>query len=379
MYVHEMEANIRSILERPEGAVLTRPDDSGLSVDALEQILIAEEREITRHRAIQIAALQVIDQAQVATADGARNLTEWVAGRLDIGIDSAQALVRATRRTEQRPELRRAMANGTATFDRVEAASRIDDRDPDPLFLHLEVNGVHREAAIRARKTAAEERRTIEDSHLVLQPSLDRSWYKIWGGVDGMLGVIVDGTLTEIADKLPVDPDLPQSRNGAWRLAMALAELCAGDDPPPAHITVFVDAAHAAANDARAGVYLQAGPTVGRDALDAILCDSVDCVIVDDEQGKPMHYGNSSRSIPPALRRAIIHRDRNGCVIDGSRARLQVHHIVPRSEGGPTEPENLITLCWFHHHVAIHRLGLVLYRHPEHGRWRLRPATRPPP
>lgn len=302
MYVHEMEANIRSILERPEGAVLTRPDDSGLSVDALEQILIAEEREITRHRAIQIAALQVIDQAQVATADGARNLTEWVAGRLDIGIDSAQALVRTTRRTEQRPELRRAMANGTATFDRVEAASRIDDRDPDPLFLHLEVNGVHREAAIRARKTAAEERRTIEDSHLVLQPSLDRSWYKIWGGVDGMLGVIVDGTLTEIADKLPVDPDLPQS-----------------------------------------------------------------------------HYGNSSRSIPPALRRAIIHRDRNGCVIDGSRARLQVHHIVPRSEGGPTEPENLITLCWFHHHVAIHRLGLVLYRHPEHGRWRLRPATRPPP
>ncbi len=373
-----MGANICSIHHPGDQTIATLPI-AGLSVDSLEQILIGEEEQIAHHRAIQLAALQLIDQAQVATADGARNLTEWVAGRLDLGIDSAHALVRTMRRTEHRPELRQAMAEGTATFDRVEAASRIDDRDPDPLFLHLPVNGVHREAAIRARKSSAEERRTIEDSYVVLQPSLDRSWYKIWGGIDGLLGLMIDGTLSEIADRLPVGPDMPQSRNGAWRRAMALAELCAGDDPPQTQITVFVDAAVATANDARSGVYLQAGPTVGRDALDAVLCDSVGTVMIDREQGEPMRYGRSSRSIPPALRSAIIHRDRNGCVVDGSRNRLQVHHIVPRSEGGATEPENLITLCWFHHHVAIHRLGLVLYRHPKHGRWRLRRATRPPP
>ncbi|MGH8948233.1 MAG: HNH endonuclease, partial [Acidimicrobiia bacterium] len=182
-------------------------------------------------------------------------------------------------------------------------------------------------------------------------------WYKIWGGRDGLLGAMVDGTLSEIA------------------------ELCAGDDPPPAQITVFVDAEVAAANDAEVGVYLQAGPTVGGDALDAILCESVSSVIVDSEQGEPMRYGNASRSIAPALRRGIIHRDGDGCVIDGSRNRLQVHHIVPGSEHGASEPENLITFCWFHHHVAIHRLGLALSRHPEHGRWRLRrpePSRAPP-
>ena len=325
--------------------------------------------------------MELLDHAQVATADGARNLTEWVAGRLDVGVGTAKALVRTMRRTEHRPQLRRELANGAATFDRVEAASRIEDRESDTLLRHLEVDGVHREAAIQARKASAEERRTIEDSHLILQPSLDRSWYRMWGGMDGMLGAMVDSTLSELADQLPVDPYLPQSKDGAWRRAMALAELCAGDDPPPAQITVFLDAAIAVATDGEAGVYLEAGPTVGREALDAVLCDSVRSVIVDSEQGESVRYGKSSRSIPPSLRRAVIHRDGNACVLDGSRNRLQVHHILPSSEGGPTEAENLITLCWFHHHVAIHRFGLVLYRHPVHGRWRLRrpvPSRAPP-
>jgi hypothetical protein len=373
-----MGPNICSITNQTADTPL---DKAAFTVDSLEQILIESEAEISRHRAAQLAALQLLDRAQVATADGARNLIEWVAGRLDVGVDTAKALVRTMRRTEDRNQLREALADGAATFDRVEAASRIDEGDLDPLFLHLEVDGVHREAAIRARKASAEEYRNIGDSHLLLQPSLDRSWYKIWGGIDGMLGMMVDSTLSEIADHLPVDPHLPQSRDGAWRRAIALAEMCAGDEPPAAQITVFVDAAVAAASDAEAGVYLQAGPTVGRDALDAILCDSVSSVIVDSEDGEPMRYGNSGRSIPPALRRAVIHRDGNRCVIDGSRNRLQVHHIVPRSEHGETEPNNLITLCWFHHHVAIHRLGLVLARHPVHGRWRLRrpePPRGPP-
>jgi|GEM_PF-1882966 len=33
---------------------------------------------------------------------------------------------------------------------------------------------------------------------------------------------------------------------------------------------------------------------------------------------------------------------------------LHIHHIVPRSEGGGDDPDNLITLCSFHHHL-LHR------------------------
>ncbi|MGH8949398.1 MAG: HNH endonuclease, partial [Acidimicrobiia bacterium] len=88
-----------------------------------------------------------------------------------------------------------------------------------------------------------------------------------------------------------------------------------------------------------------------------------------------------TRTIPPALRRAIIHRDGNTCTADGcpSTHRLQVHHIIPWSQGGPTDPDNLITLCWYHHQIVIHQRGFQAYRHPEHGRIRFRRSNRGPP
>lgn len=363
------------------GSTTCQLPELDLSVDDLEQILIEVEHQIAKHRAVQIAALQLIDLAQVATADGARNLSEWVAGRLDVGLNTSRDLVRTMRRIEHRHDLRAALADGSASFDRVEAASRITESGPDPLSLHLDVNGVRREAAHRARTSREEERRSFLDRYLVMQPTLDQSWWKLWGGLDGVTGAIVDTALSEAADQLPVDPDGGQARDVAWRKATALAQLCVSDDPPPAQISVFIEAALAAPTDGEAGVYLEAGPGIGRLALEGLLCESFTEITVSSDGGEPMRYGRRSRAIPPALRRAIRRRDGNRCVIDGcdSRNRLQVHHVVPWSRGGATDPSNLITVCWYHHHIAIHQRGLEPYSHPEHGRIRLRRAGRAPP
>ncbi len=45
------------------------------------------------------------------------------------------------------------------------------------------------------------------------------------------------------------------------------------------------------------------------------------------------------------------------CTSDGchSRYRLQPHHIRQRADGGADDPANLTLLCWFRHHVVIHR------------------------
>jgi hypothetical protein len=128
-------------------------------------------------------------------------------------------------------------------------------------------------------------------------------------------------------------------------------------------ITVFIDAQHAVGTDGEAGVVLEAGPRIGPDTLGAILCDGITEITVNAEDGIPISYGRHTRTIPPALRRAIIHRDANRCAADGcdSRNRLQVHHITPWSEGGPTDPDNLITLCWYHHHIVIHQQHSTLY------------------
>ena len=55
----------------------------------------------------------------------------------------------------------------------------------------------------------------------------------------------------------------------------------------------------------------------------------------------------NTTTIPPRMRREVLARDRHRCRAPGcGRTRfLEVHHIVPRSNGGGHEPENLMTLC----------------------------------
>ena len=43
-----------------------------------------------------------------------------------------------------------------------------------------------------------------------------------------------------------------------------------------------------------------------------------------------------------------------------ARYRLQPRHVVPRSCGGSHDPDNLRTLCWFHHHVVTHGHGFIV-------------------
>jgi HNH endonuclease len=52
----------------------------------------------------------------------------------------------------------------------------------------------------------------------------------------------------------------------------------------------------------------------------------------------------------------ILERDEWRCQAPGcsSRRRLEVHHIIFRSHGGPDDPENLTTLCHGHHRHGVH-------------------------
>jgi hypothetical protein len=147
-------------------------------------------------------------------------------------------------------------------------------------------------------------------------------------------------------------------------------------------VTVFVDASDAAPANGEAGVTLEAGPHVGPAALQAILCDGIVEVTAPTKDGTPLAYGRKSRVIPPRLRRAILHRDGGVCTIEGcvSRYRLQIHHIISWSAGGCTDPDNLTTVCWFHHHVVIHGHGFTINPHsPPQRRHLNRPPNHSPP
>jgi hypothetical protein len=340
------------------------------STDLLEGRLVENRELISRIESEQLALLEVLDRRQVAAADGSRSLSEWLSARLDISLESSKSLVRTTRRTELRPDLRLALSEGVS-FDRIEAVSRI--LADVGLLEQLDVAGVRREATKRAEITVEDEHRTASDRYLVVQPSLDESWWRLWGGLDGASGALVDKVLSEMGDHQPEFPDGSTGDPG-WRKATALVELCVTGEPVPAQVSVFVDATHAVSTDGRAGVMLEAGPKVGVEALQAVLCDSITELTVRGEDGRYMEYGRKTRMVSPALRRALLDRYGGVCAADGcqSRYRLQAHHKIPWSKGGRTDQDNLILLCWFHHQVVVHERGFEIHQHPDHGRIRFR-------
>jgi hypothetical protein len=350
-------------------------DWANLSNDELEQQLLANRELQSGLQAMDLNILEELDRRQVATADGSRSLSEWVSSRLDLGSETARTLVRTMRLTVDRADLRIELASGTVSLDRVEALSRI--HEDVGLLEHFDVAGVRAEAAKRARLSSLDEYRSASDRFLVMQPSLDESWWRLWGGLDGPSGAIVDKVLSQAADLLPEMPD-GSTCDRSWRKATALVESLISDDPLPAHITVFVDANEAVTTEAEAGVRLEAGPKAGTVALTAILCDAITELTVRTEDGRYMDYGRRTRTVPPRMKRALLDKYHQMCAADGcnSRHRLEAHHIVPWSEGGATDQEGMTLLCWYHHHVVVHERGFQVQPHPEHGRIRFKPADR---
>jgi hypothetical protein len=77
--------------------------------------------------------------------------------------------------------------------------------------------------------------------------------------------------------------------------------------------------------------------------------------------------GAVTETIPVHLRRAVTARDRH-CRFPGCAqppAACQPHHLIPRSQGGPTSLGNLLLLCTFHHLIAVHRWGWQITLHPD--------------
>ncbi|MGE0550275.1 MAG: HNH endonuclease [Kofleriaceae bacterium] len=64
----------------------------------------------------------------------------------------------------------------------------------------------------------------------------------------------------------------------------------------------------------------------------------------------------AEQDITPRVRRLVWRRDHGRCVMPGCRsaAHLDLHHIVPRAQGGTHKPENIVLICGSHHD-ARHR------------------------
>jgi hypothetical protein len=91
--------------------------------------------------------------------------------------------------------------------------------------------------------------------------------------------------------------------------------------------------------------------------------------VIENEHGEPLDVGRKTRSIPPAIRRALNARD-SGCRFPGCTHQRYVdaHHVEHWADGGDTKLSNLVTLCRLHHRL-VHE-GEITIEAQAGGGWR---------
>ena len=141
-------------------------------------------------------------------------------------------------------------------------------------------------------------------------------------------------------------------------------------------VVVHVDAPVLADPDQPGQSVLEDGARVSGETSRRLACDASRVVMRHDADGRTLEVGARTRTIPPALRRALQHRDRT-CRFPGCSGRFtQGHHIIHWAHGGPTTLSNLALLCR-RHHRAVHEEGYQVERLAE-GELRFR-RPRPAP
>jgi hypothetical protein len=177
-----------------------------------------------------------------------------------------------------------------------------------------------------------------------------------------------ESLLTALAAVLDTDArsrDRADTRSPAQRRADGLGEICrqwldrserpavAGERP---HLTLTIGAEGLAGN-AGVGELDHVGP-VDPGFARRLACDACVRRVVLGGASEPLDVGRRTSVVPPAIRRAVVVRDRTcrfpGC--ERPHAWCDAHHVRHWADGGDTALRNLLLLCRRHHRM-IHRAG----------------------
>jgi 5-methylcytosine-specific restriction endonuclease McrA len=324
--------------------------------------------------------------------NGFQSCAHWLTWRIGLASGAARERVRVARALGTLPRLSQALARGELSYSKIRALIRVATPETEERLLSVGRGGTaeHVERIVRAWRAVdrtAELRETAE-RHRARALS-------VYQDEDGM--VIIRGRLEPEAGALLMQAlaaareTLDQRRRGAaegppgprrtgliidddpptWTQQQAdavalLAEtaLHRGMDPGAPgeryQVVVHVDAAVLTDADAP-GQSVIDGARVSAETSQRLACDASRVVMRHDAAGNITEVGARTRTIPPALRRALHHRDQ-GCRFPGCRSRYgQGHHIRHWAQGGPTTLSNLAMLCR-RHHRAVHEEGYQLSR-----------------
>lgn len=387
-------SELRSAVESLRVEVLPDLPDARIEEDFSELQRVAELLEIERLR-----RLAELDRRRVFERDGYLSVASWLASRFKLAWGAARDQIRMARGLEEMPEARRALEAGDLSMSGVRVLVGARDADPEAfsrsetqLVKAARIHSVHDLQRVAAywRQSVERERQAEGEDALRKRRKLHASvsfagMVRVDGDLDPETGETLLTALSAVLDAGSRSRTEDDARTPAQRRADALGEICrqwldrtdrpsvAGERP---HMTVTVAAAVLRGDVTTSSEFDHVGP-VDRETARRLACDGSIRRVVMSGRSEPLDVGRRTPVVPPAMRRAVIIRDRNcrfpGC--DRPHAWCDAHHVVHWADGGPTALHNLLLLCRRHHRL-VHQGGFglemsegrPLFRRPDGSR-----------
>src|SRR5579859_4476386 len=316
-------------------------------------------------------------------SDGStQSCAHWLNWQCGIDLGAAREKVRVAHALEKLPRIAGAMARGELSYSKVRALTRVACENTEEYFLSIALHGTaaHVEKLVRGYRRAKESEELSraaqqqasrhvshcydEDGSLVLKARLPAE-------MGALVLKALEAAMKDVSAEmsaLPSSEERPSwvvSSQGSevrpsWgaRRADALGRMAesflrhgaeALNSGDRHQIVVHVDAE--TLRDGCAGrCELEDGPSLAVETVRRLACDASVVTVLEDAEGEPLNVGRKTRSIPPAIRRALNSRDR-GCRFPGctNTHYVDAHHIHHWAHGGETKLSNLVQLCRFHH------------------------------
>jgi hypothetical protein len=323
--------------------------------------------------------------------NGFRSCAHWLHWRTGIDLGAAREKVRVAHALADLPRLSNALQLGVISYAKVRALTRVATpvNESQLLDVALTVTAFQVERVVRAwrRCDRVAEARQAEARHL-------HRGLRTYVDDDGMLvvhgrltpeqGAVVQRALEAAADELwreTKDAATPEAvieevthgqrrADALVRLAEAAlaGNLEGGTAGDRYQVVLHVDAGPAAPPAGEPTAFIGSTIECGDRAVDVsaetsarLACDAAVVVMRHDAAGNVLNVGRKTRSVPPAIRRALDARD-TGCRFPGCTARrCDAHHVVHWATGGATSFDNLVLLCR-HHHLLLHEGGYSVRR-----------------
>ena len=350
------------------GAVLSPSE----RLDALfgELAELAGQRNAIDGRIVEIVA--EVDRDGLWGATGARSVAGLVAWKLGASEGNAKTITTVAQRSAAFPRCVGQLQQGRLSLDQVGVIAARAGEGSDEHYAQLAsvatVNQLR--TAIKLEPCPDPDPRPGPQASITKNTDEHFTWWRIKlphaqaATLDAAINAHREALITDWnqarAGRDPTSqagPPMPGDLEAFLRLVEAGWDTEAARRPHGAHTTVVVhlDLAQRAAA-------LHLGPLLTDAERRYLTCDAT-CEVWFERDGQVIGAGRSTRTIGRRLRRALEHRDRC-CVVPGCGATrgLHAHHIVHWEDGGPTELNNLVLLCPYHH--RLHHRGVITITGP---------------